>query len=367
MSVFHLPVLAAVAALVVGAARGQESGRAAARGIDLSVKALDPSATSGAPPIRYVLKVRSVRTSKIPKISEQVQSSEWTQDLEMRAPESRPGGLRAVKVEFGRMRIKTYHPMFGPGVFDSNAPPPPSSTTPMLVLASANHLGFLRATPTFVLDASGTITDVEGSEVLRATVAGLADQSEAWGQYRQQFQAFADACFSTAALRKFLQPLFPQTDGRRLNAGDRWRPATDHYLFGGLVHAPKLEWAGEQELDSVNEQEATIKIAGSNVQRHQYQFGFGAKDPSRGGRVTPHGEPVPSSESRPFRGRVVSFVADGEGVILRADGLWKSLRLKLEWLDDKPAFKEDPAPDMGDERRTDLTTYELNRVQAFDK
>lgn len=354
-----LPVVAAFA--FAGATAQAQDGKPAA-GFDLGVKAA-PGAEA-----RYVMHVKTARRSRHPRMAtEQVQGSEWSQEIVLKALERRPDGLLPVEAAFERMRIDTYHPFFGAITFDSLTPPSPQTANPLHAVSLGNMLGFLKAKLVVVLHPDGSIADVEGVEGPRKFLSDLAGQGPAWEQYRSQFDAIAKICFAPQVLRKSLQPLFPQTKGGPAAVGERWSERTPRYLFGGIVNPPVLEWKGESALEAIDGETAVLKCGGTEIRRTPYHFPgdppSAVAAPSISGRSAAESAPA----TRPFRGRTLSFVADGVGRLSLKDGLWDRLDLMLEWIDDQPEAKKEPGPGAKDEYRSDRTTYRIERVAAFAK
>ncbi|HYC78460.1 MAG TPA: hypothetical protein VEI02_12605 [Planctomycetota bacterium] len=298
---------------------------------------------------RFELRVlvgRSRRTG----FGESLNNVDWRQDVEVTAEAPPTGVTSRLAFAFGRGRLAMLHPILGFAEFDSASPPAPADLNPILLLAAGYYAGYTGRTLRMDLDRTGRIVDVDGEEAIQEGFAQLASLGEPFARFKPQFEINGKLFFSAKHIRRFLQPLVPQTPEAPVGIGVEWRARNDAYLPTGSNDA--REWPWLVALESADRETARLRFSGERIQRSPYVFGD--KDAARRA-------PDPSA-----KGQTVKLTASGEGVIDLADGLWRTAKLELLHEDDKPAPTPDPGPSKDDQLATDRITYEIRRVDVFE-
>jgi hypothetical protein len=309
---------------------------------------------------KALLDVRVLRTNLVPKMGQQVNSSEWLQEVEIKEAGGGDGRFK-YSVFFGHSKLKFFSPLFGGVEFDSRNPQPPSAVPAPLLLGAAYFLGYVGRTMVFTVDAQGRILTVEGEEAAAEAIGLLAESTEQTKQFKASFELNGKLYFAEEQIVRFMQPLFPQLPRPTPAVGATYRPASDYYVYLGANNVPPLVWPAKFTLTASDDATRTLTFDGVERSHSPYLFGDDRVKRAAVGQGRDR-----RAESQPEgKGRTQRKSAAGSGVVARADGFWDRMKLELEWLDDKPEAKEGEGPMAGDERRTDKVSYEIVRVAEF--
>lgn len=315
--------------------------------------------------VRAVLEVTTNRVNVVPKFGVQRQYSEWLQEIEF-SQRGASEGRTFLSAKFIQTKIRFSHPLFGDAIFDSRKPAAPETYHPVVLVAAGFFLGYVGQTLTFELDAEGRILQVEGAENMEKALASLADATPQTKKMKSLFEVNSKLYFDGAQVKKFLQPILPQTSASFAEVGTVWSAKNGNYIFTGTNRSTAIEWDSTVTLLDRTADAAVLGLGGEFKQFEPYVFGSSEKRSARAPRGAQGNETRPASApAASSRGKTLEKIAKGRGVVARTDGLYDELDLELSWLDDKPEHKEDDGPGANDERRQDVVVYRLRRVSEF--